>query len=150
MSYQTIQYTAHQRSQINALSFDTSWRSWKFEIWIQIYQKGKSGTTARSSWQPYSQITFSVFSKRNLFTYHNTMVCIVAPLLMWYGVTNILDKTNQSKTWFSNFFIFMEEIYHFTTSWQYQLTAKNYIQQISIRALILRNILIFFSYIWLL
>lgn len=91
--------------------FDTSWRSWKLEIWIQTYQKA-SGNTARSSWQPYSQITFSVFSKRNLFTYHNTMVCIVTPLLMWYGVKHILDKTNQSKTRFSNFFIFMKEIFH--------------------------------------
>lgn len=144
-SYQTIQYTAHQRSQIKALSFDTSWHSWKFEFWNQIYQK-TSGATFRSSWQSYSRVIFPVFSKRNVLKFHNTTVCIVSLLLMRYGVTtHILNKRNQNKIRLSKFFIFTPELDHFTTFQQYHLASKKYIHEISIRALIAHNTLIFLN-----
>lgn len=144
VSYQTIQYTAHPRSQINAVSFDTSSCSWKLEFWSQIYRKA-AGATARSSEQLYSQMIFPVFSKGAVFTFCNAAVCIAAPLLMWQGLRHILDKKNQNKARLSNFSVFTQEQNHFTAFQQYCLAAKRYIHQITSRALIAHHLLMFFN-----
>lgn len=141
VSYQTFQYTAHPRSQINALHLihpDIA-KSLNFKVrFTRRLLEPQSGAA-----NGFILKLSSLFSPRKMYSHFATLQLVLQSLInVIRGKTH---QKNDNKIKLSNFSIFPPEQDNFAAFQQYWLAAKRCLHQISVRALIAHNILMSFN-----